>query len=134
MEVLPLTLQRFASSLALLIHPTQALCSSQACGSGQVSPVHTLEGAQAPGLRSYPCPRRTQPSTQENNVETVLLSQGLCISSLPHSPLQAGSSATLVWSPQVGQQRSPWSLGSQDSSVGANHALQLSPSQFALKT
>lgn len=86
-EMLPLTLKSFASSLALLISPPyrhSALLKG-------VDPDRSalpipLEGVQAPRFRSYPYPWCTQPSTGEKNVDTALVSQGLF--SLPDSPLQ----------------------------------------------
>lgn len=89
--MLPLTLKSFTSTLALLNSPPYTgtlLCSSVWIWTGQPCPS-PLEGAWGTGVEILVLLLiHTAVYLRKKNVEAALVSQGLCLFSLPDNPLQ----------------------------------------------
>lgn len=136
-EMLPLTLKSFPSSLALLISPPYTgtlLYSGMWVWTGQPCPspwkVHRHQGWDlTPALDPH------NPPLEKKTVETVQRVFAFFLFLTVHCSLWG--SATLVLSPQVGQQRPTWSLGlrtactlTQSFSIGLENIIINSSSQW----
>lgn len=115
-------------------HPAQKLCSTQICGSGQVSPTHPL--GRCSGTRVGTLPLTLTHTTLHLRKKCA---NSTCVPGSLHfftsSQSTAGCGALPLWGDlhrrDSGDTLAPWVSALQRRST---HALRLSPSQLALKT